>query len=180
MSNETAEAPATRWATPYHQTVDDLRRELVGEAATFREQMKPHQKVVYGLRDAKRAGETVREPAAEERDAYIGCLMAGTFAYTLAAVLGAAGEAFGQGVCERLACVADEILTNGDDRDRNADVLPAEGDVHKCSFPLQPREGTFWAPGPCRICGKTWDRAQAEQALAEAQAAMTATEKAGA
>jgi len=44
---------------------------------------------------------------------------------------------------------------------------------HEHSFPCPPG-GTFWAPGPCSICGKTWDRAQAERQLREAQEAMAA------
>jgi hypothetical protein len=47
--------------------------------------------------------------------------------------------------------------------------------VHECSFPVQPPRGSMGAPGPCQ-CGKTWERAQAEQMLAEALAAMNATE----
>jgi len=48
-------------------------------------------------------------------------------------------------------------------------TAPAE---HECQFPLQPPEGSFWAPGPCRTCGKTYERSQAERALREAQEAM--------
>lgn len=47
--------------------------------------------------------------------------------------------------------------------------------VHECSFPVQPPRGSMGAPGPCE-CGKTWERAQAERMLAEAVAAMNATE----
>ena len=47
---------------------------------------------------------------------------------------------------------------------------------HEHTHGVQPPEGTIWAPGPCRTCGKTWVRVQAEKALAEAQAAMAATE----
>jgi len=47
---------------------------------------------------------------------------------------------------------------------------------HEHKHPVQPPEGTLWNPGPCRICGKTYARAQAERQLAEAQAAMAATE----
>jgi hypothetical protein len=53
--------------------------------------------------------------------------------------------------------------------------VTATTEAHECAFPLQPPDGMFWAPGPCRICGKTYDRSQAERALAEAQAAMEAT-----
>jgi hypothetical protein len=51
----------------------------------------------------------------------------------------------------------------------------AFGGEHRCAFPCNPPGGTFWVPGPCRICGKTYERAQAERQLAEAQAAMEAT-----
>lgn len=46
---------------------------------------------------------------------------------------------------------------------------------HEHSFPCNPPGGSFWAPGPCTMCGITWDRAQAERLLQEAQAAMAAT-----
>jgi len=51
--------------------------------------------------------------------------------------------------------------------------MPAD---HECSFPIQPPDGSVTAPGPCSRCGKTWARSQAEQMLAEALAAMEATE----
>jgi hypothetical protein len=46
---------------------------------------------------------------------------------------------------------------------------------HECSFPVQPPDGSFLAPGPCE-CGKTFARARAEEMLAEANAAMAATD----
>jgi hypothetical protein len=51
----------------------------------------------------------------------------------------------------------------------------AFGGEHKCAFPCNPPGGSFWAPGPCLICGKTYERSQAERQMAEAQAAMEAT-----
>ena len=50
---------------------------------------------------------------------------------------------------------------------------------HEHRFPCNPPGGTFWAPGPCVVCGKTYERAQAERQLKEAQAAMEATEPPG-
>ena len=47
---------------------------------------------------------------------------------------------------------------------------------HEHAHPVQPPQGSMWEPGPCRICGKTYARAQAERQMAEAQAAMEATE----
>jgi hypothetical protein len=44
--------------------------------------------------------------------------------------------------------------------------------AHEHAFPVQPPEGSIWAPGRCRICGKTWELAQAEKAMAGALAAM--------
>ena len=41
---------------------------------------------------------------------------------------------------------------------------------HKCEFPVQPPEGSWSHPGPCRRCGKTWAQSQTEQKVAEAQA----------
>lgn len=52
-------------------------------------------------------------------------------------------------------------------------------ETHEHTFPVLWPQGTIWAPGPCRDCGKTYDRAQAERQLAEAQAAMAATEDQG-
>lgn len=54
-------------------------------------------------------------------------------------------------------------------------VMAWSSGVHDCEFPVQPPEGTFLAPGPCRTCGKTYERSEAERALREAQAAMEAT-----
>lgn len=79
------------------------------------------------------------------------------------------------------ACVADHSLTNGADRNADAGPAPVTGeDAHECSFPVNPPGGTMWNPGPCSVCGKTWDRSQAELALAEGQAAMAETEAADA
>lgn len=50
---------------------------------------------------------------------------------------------------------------------------------HECRFPVNPPGGSFFAPGPCQGCGKTYPRSQAEQMLAEALAAMDATEPPG-
>lgn len=44
--------------------------------------------------------------------------------------------------------------------------------AHEHSFPVQPPEGSMWTPGRCRECGKTWELAQAEKAMAGALAAM--------
>lgn len=55
-------------------------------------------------------------------------------------------------------------------------VASVVGGQHKHAFPCNPPGGTMQAPGPCRICGITWDRAQAEKQLREAQEAMAAVD----
>jgi len=50
---------------------------------------------------------------------------------------------------------------------------------HKHAHPVQPPHGSIFRPGPCRICGTTYERARAEKALADAQAAMAATDPEG-
>lgn len=55
------------------------------------------------------------------------------------------------------------------------ETAPPGVTAHKCSFPVQPPGGSILNPGPCRTCGKTWPRYQAERAQKQAQAAMEAT-----
>jgi hypothetical protein len=50
--------------------------------------------------------------------------MAYGYSYALAAILGVAEREFGPEVARRLAAGADQILTNGDFDDLNADVMP--------------------------------------------------------
>lgn len=47
---------------------------------------------------------------------------------------------------------------------------------HEHAFPVQPPEGSWLKPGPCRVCGKTYERHEAERMAAEAQALLEATE----
>jgi hypothetical protein len=100
--------------TPYHDSVDGLRRELVATSERFR------QDAAAFMPPSLAAAEPMHNAA------YIGSLMAGTYSYTLAAVLGYARREFGEDVAHELACVADNLLMNGDDADvpYNADVMP--------------------------------------------------------
>jgi hypothetical protein len=52
-------------------------------------------------------------------------------------------------------------------------------DEHKHAFPVQPPEGSLAAPGPCRVCGKTWARAEAERQLKEVQAVLATLDERG-
>ena len=63
-------------------------------------------------------------------------------------------------------------------QERDHPLAAGEAPPHECSFPLQPPEGTFLAPGPCRTCGKTYALAQAERQAAGAQAALAAAREA--
>ena len=88
--------------TIYSGTVTDFRRDLVEQSAVFRSQI------------------------AFERADYIPTLMAANYAYALAAVLGIAERDLGHEAAALLALKADDILTNGDAADVNADVAAAE------------------------------------------------------
>lgn len=66
-----------------------------------------------------------RTPA--ESSAYTGCVMAGNYAYTLAAVLGAARRAHGPAIAADLTRLASSLLENGDSAGLNADVEPDGG-----------------------------------------------------
>jgi hypothetical protein len=106
----------TEQPTAYHDSVTSLRRELMQESANWsRRKDQPPVPVPYRL------------PGGPVSRAYTSSLMAANYAYTLAAVLGFAGREFGEGVAHALACVADEVMTNGDFADLNADVQPATG-----------------------------------------------------
>lgn len=88
----------TEPATNYHATVDDLRRSLVASSVAW-------------------DGMSGDHPAA---------VMATVYSYTLAAVLKVAQREFGEEAARTLAFEADELLTNGDSDDLNADVMPEE------------------------------------------------------
>lgn len=110
------ESPRVK-GTGWHYSMDDFRRDLTSAADHWRE--------VAGQYRQKAHGETPpAEVARADRDAYAGCLMACSYSYTLAAILRVAADDFGPETARRLAAVADDILTNGDDSDLNADVKP--------------------------------------------------------
>lgn len=104
--------------TLYHDSVDHLRRDLIAGyqtylaradqyfALTIRPDIPPTKDAISDARDASAAAFNV--------------------SYTLAAVLGYAARQFGDDVAHALACVADNVLYNGDDGDEphNADVMP--------------------------------------------------------
>jgi hypothetical protein len=116
---------ATEPATAYHETVTDLRRTLVKAAEEWHKTNEHY----FGLMHAQPPSET----PAEIRDAYAGSLMAAGYAYTLAAILGVAERKFGPEVAKRLAFDTDEILTNGDFDDLNADVMPGPAESNSTS-----------------------------------------------
>jgi hypothetical protein len=103
-------------STWYHASLTDFRRQLVTAAEHWGKQKEEYFRQVH----AQPAAETPRVTL----DAYAGTMMAGSYAYTLAAVLGLAEREFGPQIARRLASAADDILENGDDEDMNADVRP--------------------------------------------------------
>lgn len=114
-------------ATLYHASVKDFRAALVKAAAMYNATSKEYQPQVFGAAaKARETGETVKVPVAVG-DAYRGSLMAYSYAYTLAAVIRYAGQHFGDEVAHGLACVADDLLTNGDDDNLNGDIPESAG-----------------------------------------------------
>jgi hypothetical protein len=107
-------------ATPWHETVDDFRRELMESHADWRE-------------GARRYSACARAEGAKPvaSAAHTASLMAASYSYALAAVLAVARREFGEHVVKRLAFKAADIITDGDDDDLNADVKPAEATAGK-------------------------------------------------
>jgi hypothetical protein len=95
--------------TIYSGSVTDFRRDLVHESGRQHD-------VSHSYREWK--------PGTPQGDAWAGALMAANYSYALAAVLAVAEREFGHEVAARLACKADDILTNGDGAALNADVTP--------------------------------------------------------
>lgn len=131
-SGTTAASPGL--PTIYHESASAFRKELAESAADFRQWMKPHQSRVFAFQNAVREGTPHDDLSMADRDAYTGCLMASNYAYALAAILGEAAK-FGPEAQRHLAAVADDILMNGDDHDRNADVRAAVRCKH-CHRPI--------------------------------------------
>lgn len=91
-------------ATNYHETVDDLRRELIRPYVAYQRIYEENQNVPGLLRQA--------------------ALSASTYAYIVAGILKFAADEFGEETSRALAHQVDELLQNGDDLDLNADVMP--------------------------------------------------------
>ncbi|MER7361847.1 hypothetical protein [Nonomuraea wenchangensis] len=101
-------------ATNYHESVDDLRRDLMKGVALW-----------------NKVADEYKEPADKVQARVLSAaLMAGGYGYTLAAILGYARK-YGEHVAHDLAFEADEILTNGDFEDLNKDVaaIPSGGEA---------------------------------------------------
>lgn len=97
------------------ETTAEFRRGLVA-AATHHHKVADEYRAVWDMPRGERPRDAI--------DAHAGSLMAGSYAYTLAAILGYAERELGAETARRLADLADCILTNGDDDNLNADVKP--------------------------------------------------------
>lgn len=103
-------------STWYHSSLTEFRRQLMAAAESWGKQKEGYFEQVHAQPPAETSRVTL--------DAYAGTMMAGSYAYTLAAVLGLAEREFGPQIARRLASAADDILENGDFDDMNADVKP--------------------------------------------------------
>lgn len=103
-------------ATNYHESIDHLRRSLMKGNAHWEKVAEQYSNF---------SEEKARVPS--EAAAFAAASMAGSYSYTLAAILGYARK-YGEHVAHDLAFEADEILTNGDFEDMNADVKPGDAE----------------------------------------------------
>lgn len=97
--------------TNYHESVDHLRRDLMLGYTHWDKVTKE-----YG-------GTAGQVRSSAEYAAFAASMMAASYGYTLAAVLGHA-RTLGPDVAHELASLADDLLTNGDFDGLNADVAP--------------------------------------------------------
>lgn len=104
------ETPPFESATNYHESVDHLRRDLMKGNAHWEKVAEQYSRI---------SEDKARVPS--EAAAFAAASMAGSYGYTLAAVLGYARK-YGEHVAHDLAFEADEILTNGDFDGLNKDV----------------------------------------------------------
>jgi hypothetical protein len=89
--------------TNYHESTDHLRGELCRASRMYRRAV----------------------DAAGDEDFPLGDLMAASYSYVIAAILGYARK-YGTDVADDLAFEVDEILTNGDFDGLNADIWPTD------------------------------------------------------
>lgn len=113
--------------TGYHESLDALRRELMGEHWNLQRMGRRASKALDD-EDGKR----LETPPPHAAEAYVGCVLASGYAYALAGVLKHIENAHGPEAARVAGVYVDLTLTNGDDEDMNADVDP------------KPRTGNGW------------------------------------
>jgi hypothetical protein len=111
--------------TGYHESVRELRAELMGEHRNFQRLTNEAMDVMSRLcvdhtHEASR--EKFEHLPPHLREAMIGCTMASSYAYTLAGVLRYVELRHGGPAAREVAGWVDETLTNGDESDLNADL----------------------------------------------------------
>lgn len=123
-------------ATAYHDTIKDLRRDLIESHLGYEQAMAPHRATVFAATDAARGTDAKPRIPAAELNAYTGLMMSATYSYALAAVLERA-ENLDPEVAQKLAALADCILENGGEAEICADVWPARP-CDGCGKPVIP------------------------------------------
>lgn len=149
-------------ATNYHESTDHFRRDLIAGQAMWHQMMD--------------ASQDKRDDA--HKDAFMASLMAGSYSYTLAAILGHAARQYGERVARDLAFEADELLTNGDFDAMNADIIVAlaEGAALPDYVTVNPSQGAHGEmPGAHWRCEQhkqtgTWDHLEDNALAARADA----------
>jgi hypothetical protein len=123
QATATSRTTADDQGTAYHAAVTGFRRVLIRVHVACEEVMRPHQDVVFAARGSRKnpdGGPAVPRPV---NDTYLGLMMAAGYSYALAAVLERAVTLNPQ-IGQKLACLADDVLTNGGSEEICADVWP--------------------------------------------------------
>jgi hypothetical protein len=127
----------TEWATPYSGTVADLRRQLVQAAIHWDRVQQPYSAQHMDNFEARQSDPEAPKLPRVVLDASAAAMMASSYAYTLAAIIGDAGKRFGPKAAQRLAFIADDLLTNGDFDGMNADVMPEGTEAPETALGLE-------------------------------------------
>lgn len=109
--------------TGYHESLDHLRRELMGEHWNFQDLGR---KASKAMDDEN--GKRLENPPEWASAAYLGCILASGYAYALAGVLEHVRREHGEEAARVAGVYVDCTLANGDDADYNKDVDPKPRD----------------------------------------------------
>lgn len=115
----------------------DLRRHLVQASQHWDRVRQPYSAQHMDNFQARQADPLAPKLPRVVIDASAAAMMASSYAYTLAAILGEAGKRLGPKAGGELAFIADDLLTNGDFDGMNADVMPEGTEAPETALGLE-------------------------------------------